>query len=747
MSAKSDIDHWQINALVYHDRVEEIHYITDPARNIRRKPHTKVWKTERFLGRGGFGEVRLEKNVEDNKVRAVKKIPIISSALSNDECGKELEALLQFSKPKSKEAAVFVDFFGWFKDSFNVFLAMEYIPLGDLETNVKAHSGRIPEVEARDIIEQILSGLEIMHAESFAHRDLKPQNVLVVHGSPEWWVKLADFGLSKRLTEITAFRTKSGTQSYMAPELLDYLDIPREEYTNAVDVWAVGCITYRLVTGIVPFPPGRSLFEYCKDKSLFPYDALLDHGVKSVCVKFIKELLQTSPEQRPSSSQALDHTWINSGSNAKKQSQNPNQTAKINELPDSTMAYNTSTNIGLKSKAILSAGQSHSPHMEFISSTSPITNGNISTSFDQREDLGMPPSISDSELTKQAPVSNETSRSLVESDILEGTLSTKTSLPMLQVVSENSNGITDSTSTALPPDTPPITSKSQDKTAMTFSPDGKIVALLSNNRITRLWDTTSCDILQTLEHTVAVRCIALSPDGKTVASGSDDKTVRLWNTTTGVATLTGHTLWIWSVAFSPYGKIVASASSDRTVRLWDITIGVAIKSLEGHTKPVLCVAFSPDGRIVASGSKDKTIRLWDTTTGNILQTLEGHTEVIRCVTFSADSKIIASGSYDRTVRLWSTITGATLQVLEGHTKIVWCVAFSPDGKIVASASEDRTIRLWNTTTGDILHTFKEHTTWSLAIYFSSAGKIIVSASRDGAISLWDVATVARSLQD
>lgn len=99
----------------------------------------------------------------------------------------------------------------------------------------------------------------------------------------------------------------------MAPELLDYLNTSSEEYTNAVDIWAVGCIIYRLVTGNVPFPPGRSLLEYCRDKSLFPYDALLDCGIKSTCAKFIKELLVVSPEQRPSASQALNHTWINSG--------------------------------------------------------------------------------------------------------------------------------------------------------------------------------------------------------------------------------------------------------------------------------------------------------------------------------------------------------------------------------------------------------------------------------------------------
>jgi calcium/calmodulin-dependent protein kinase I len=57
---------------------------------------------------------------------------------------------------------------------------MEYIPLGDLESNVIAHSGRIPEIEARDITEQILSGLVIMHGEAFAHRDLKPQVITTI---------------------------------------------------------------------------------------------------------------------------------------------------------------------------------------------------------------------------------------------------------------------------------------------------------------------------------------------------------------------------------------------------------------------------------------------------------------------------------------------------------------------------------------------------------------------------------------
>ena len=75
--------------------------MTDPARNIRRRPQTKVWKVEQVLGRGGFGEVRLEKNLEDGKARAVKRIPTAGTGLNIDEYEKELKALLEFSKPKA----------------------------------------------------------------------------------------------------------------------------------------------------------------------------------------------------------------------------------------------------------------------------------------------------------------------------------------------------------------------------------------------------------------------------------------------------------------------------------------------------------------------------------------------------------------------------------------------------------------------------------------------------------------------
>lgn len=139
---------------------------------------------------------------------------------------------------------------------------------------------------------------------------------MVVAAPPRrWWVKLADFGLSKRLTDATGYSTRSGTRDYMAPEMLGYLkpDKPSAHYTSAVDIWATGCIVYRLLTGAVPFPEGPLLTNYCNDSSLFPYDQLVVNGVGRSIVAFLEDVLATTPQKRPSTFQALQHMWIRTG--------------------------------------------------------------------------------------------------------------------------------------------------------------------------------------------------------------------------------------------------------------------------------------------------------------------------------------------------------------------------------------------------------------------------------------------------
>ncbi|CUS11452.1 unnamed protein product, partial [Tuber aestivum] len=122
---------------------------------------------------------------------------------------------------------------------------MEYLEEGDLTRHIGTP---LPQEIVNDISKQILEGLEIMHQQGIAHRDLKPANIFVVSMSPVW-VKLGDFGISKRILaqDTTSFHTRVSTPMYSAPEVLG-LDSNSEtsDYTNSVDIWSLGCVIYEL---------------------------------------------------------------------------------------------------------------------------------------------------------------------------------------------------------------------------------------------------------------------------------------------------------------------------------------------------------------------------------------------------------------------------------------------------------------------------------------------------------------------
>ena len=65
----------------------------------------------------------------------------------------------------------FVKSFGWYDNSEDVFLTMEFMPLGDLNRHL---GSPLQETDSRCIVAQIVEGLRIMHGYGFAHRDLKP---------------------------------------------------------------------------------------------------------------------------------------------------------------------------------------------------------------------------------------------------------------------------------------------------------------------------------------------------------------------------------------------------------------------------------------------------------------------------------------------------------------------------------------------------------------------------------------------
>jgi p21-activated kinase 1 len=146
------------------------------------------------------------------------------------------------------------------------------------------------------------------------------KNLLVVHKPPEmeWSVKICDFGISKRADDqVRAYQTVGiGTPKYMAPEV--GLDEPRRKdqklsktsYTVKADMWSLGSICVRLITGDSAFHD-TELFRYYHDQGPFTPDGkLATKGASQGCRDFVQAVMARDPEHRLSAEQASKHGWF-----------------------------------------------------------------------------------------------------------------------------------------------------------------------------------------------------------------------------------------------------------------------------------------------------------------------------------------------------------------------------------------------------------------------------------------------------
>jgi len=162
--------------------------------------------------------------------------------------------------------------------------------------------------------------------------------------------------------------------------------------------------------------------------------------------------------------------------------------------------------------------------------------------------------------------------------------------------------------------------------AVAFSPNGSVVAVASGHQFrkeelhgeVRLWNPTTGELLETLEHRTAVNHVAFNYDGRQLvtATMAPDSGAYVWDLETHRrVTELKHRGTVWSARFSFDDRLVATASDDHTARIWHGQTGAPVTPPLKHDGPVLDVTFSPDNRFIATASKDNTARVWDVGTG------------------------------------------------------------------------------------------------------------------------------------
>lgn len=237
------------------------------------------------------------------------------------------------------------------ESSTHINLIMEYCELGDLSLFIKkrdklithpathdmarkypvAPNSGLHEVVIRHFLKQLSSALEFLRSNNYVHRDVKPQNLLllpsrsfrdqrqfhILSASQDSLIpvsgltslpmlKLADFGFARVLPSTSLADTLCGSPLYMAPEILRY-----ERYDAKADLWSVGTVLYEMITGRPPFRARNHVellrkIEAAEDVIKFPREVVVSSEMKAL----VRSLLKRSPVERLSFENFFAHPVV-----------------------------------------------------------------------------------------------------------------------------------------------------------------------------------------------------------------------------------------------------------------------------------------------------------------------------------------------------------------------------------------------------------------------------------------------------
>ena len=221
------------------------------------------------IGEGGFGKVYKAYDTVDDEWVAIKIAEVKDGKNEKYRLANEVEKAAKLGShthiANYKKCYTFQVGHVMFD-----YAIMQYYPLGSLDQFLDSHN--VSETQKGDILKGILAGLKILHENTTLHRDLKPQNVLVVKRNDGSIIaKISDFGISRSFgAQWSGVNSLTGgTIGFCSPEQLQ----GREDLYPSSDLWSLGCIIYRLFKG----------------KSLFKSESISSESDR---VKIIKEITE-----------------------------------------------------------------------------------------------------------------------------------------------------------------------------------------------------------------------------------------------------------------------------------------------------------------------------------------------------------------------------------------------------------------------------------------------------------------------
>ncbi|KAL1290564.1 hypothetical protein HN51_059056 [Arachis hypogaea] len=254
------------------------------------------WQKGDLLGRGSFGSV-YEGIAGDGFFFAVKEVSLLDQGNQGKQSVYQLEQEIALLSQFQHENIV--QYYGTEMDDSKLYIFLELVTKGSLASLYHRYTLRDSQVSA--YTRQILHGLKYLHDRNVIHRDIKCANILVdANGS----VKLADFGLAKA-TKLNDVKSMKGTAFWMAPEVVKG---KARGYGLPADIWSLGCTVLEMLTGKIPYSHlecMQALFRIGKGEPP-PVPDSLSRDAND----FILQCLKVNPDDRPTATQLLTHSFV-----------------------------------------------------------------------------------------------------------------------------------------------------------------------------------------------------------------------------------------------------------------------------------------------------------------------------------------------------------------------------------------------------------------------------------------------------
>uniref|UniRef100_A0A915KML9 Protein kinase domain-containing protein n=1 Tax=Romanomermis culicivorax TaxID=13658 RepID=A0A915KML9_ROMCU len=202
-----------------------------------------------LIGKGSFSRVV---SAQHRATKLPVAIKVVSTKHGDGPLENELRILSQLRHPNV------IKLLDVYKTPSRVYMVMQIAMGGELYERI-VKCGHYGEQETALTLQMILDGLCYLHRCHIAHRDLKPENLLYLTPARDSPLIITDFGLASQKTTVDDpfMNEPCGTPEYIAPEIL-----ARVPYTSKVDVWAVGVLSYILLSGTMPFDDDNRTVMY-----------------------------------------------------------------------------------------------------------------------------------------------------------------------------------------------------------------------------------------------------------------------------------------------------------------------------------------------------------------------------------------------------------------------------------------------------------------------------------------------------